>query len=214
MEDKNYYFIIACLCFFSGFINIVTLFYFDRPISHFSGTFTSISQYLYNILEYKKLIELLFMVMFFIVGAVISSILSSDSQEKNIKKYGKVMILFGFIILFLEIYEKNNKLFLYFLTLTMGFQNGMSIHFKGSLIRSTHMTGNLTDFGSYLGKFIKGEKDKLEHIFLSFLEIIQYTLGGVVSIIFLYYIKDYVIIIYSFLYIICGLFMNLKKNKS
>lgn len=122
------------------------------------------------------------------------------------------MIIFGFIILILDNFIKNNKLFLYFLTLTMGFQNGMSIRFKGNLIRSTHMTGNLTDLGSYLGKVIKGEKDKVEYVFLSILEIGNYVLGGILSLICLFYIGGYIVNLYSILYIIFGMFMRIKKS--
>lgn len=212
MKTRDYYFMAACLCFFSGFINIITLFYFGYPISHFSGTFTSIAQYLYKAVGYEKLIELLIMIVCFMVGAIFSAIISDDSQEKNIKRYGIAMIIFGFIILILDNFIKNNKLFLYFLTLTMGFQNGMSIRFKGNLIRSTHMTGNLTDLGSYLGKVIKGEKDKVEYVFLSILEIGNYVLGGILSLICLFYIGSYIVNLYSILYIIFGMFMRIKKS--
>ncbi|MCQ8213595.1 DUF1275 domain-containing protein [Cetobacterium somerae] len=211
MKNRDYYLIVICLCFFSGFINIITLFYFGHPISHFSGTFTSVAEYLYKLIWYEKLLELLIMIICFVVGAIYSAIISEDSQEKNLKKYGKIMVIFGCIILYLDNIIKNNNLFLYFLTLTMGFQNGMSIRFKGNLIRSTHMTGNLTDFGSYLGKVIKGEKDKIDHVLIAALEISQYTLGGIVALICLFYMSDYTVFLYSILYIICGLFLSLKK---
>lgn len=93
----------------------------------------------------------------------------------------------------------------------MGFQNGMSIRFKGSLIRSTHMTGNLTDLGSYIGKVLKGEKNKIENIFLSALEIGQYILGGVVALILLVFFKSYILLLYGILYISCGLYMSSRK---
>lgn len=210
MKKKDYYFIIGCLCFFSGFINIVTLFYFGYAISHFSGTFTSIAKCLYVNINSKELFRLLIMVISFVIGAIFSGIISSDSQEKNLKKYGEILIAFGISILILKNFAKNNQIFLYFLTLTMGFQNAMNIRFKESLIRSTHMTGNLTDLGNYLGKVLKGEKDKLQHVFLSFFEIEQYILGGVIALMCLFYFKDCIIILYSILYTSCGIFM-IKK---
>ena len=175
MKDKDYYIIVASICFFSGFINILTLTYFSYPISHYSGTFTLVAKYIYDIRFYKKLSELIIMIFCFMGGSIFSSVISTNFQEINIKRYGKVIIIFGSIVLISYFLDKTNKLFLFFLTLTMGFQNGMSIRFKGSLIRSTHMTGNLTDLGSYIGKVLKGEKDKIENISLSALEIGQYS---------------------------------------
>lgn len=85
----------------------------------------------------------------------------------------------------------------------------MSIRFKGSLIRSTHMTGNLTDLGSYIGKVLKGEKYKIENIFLSALEM--YIFGGVVALILLVFFKSYILLLYGILYISCGLYMSSRK---
>ena len=211
MKDKDYYIIVASICFFSGFINIITLTYFGYPISHYSGTFTSVAKYIYDIRFYKKLIELIIMIFCFMGGSILSSIVGSNFQEINIKRYGKIIVVFGCIVLISYFLDKTDKLFLFFLTLTMGFQNGMSIRFKGSLIRSTHMTGNLTDLGSYIGKVLKGEKDKIENIFLSALEIGQYILGGVVALILLVFFKSYILLLYGILYISCGLYMSSRK---
>ncbi len=209
IKDKKYYIYVPLLCFFSGYINILTVNYLGFTISHFSGSLTVISEFFLKKDINLKIFQLLILIIIFLLGAIFVSFLGEEETEKNIKNYGKGMASFGVIIILIELLMGFHKEMLYLLTFSMGFQNGMAIKFKDYAIRTTHMTGNLTELGTHIGKLLKGKKGVLKHIILNILEIILFVFGGIIAAYFSMYYKEFSIIIYSALYILFGIVINI-----
>ena len=197
MKNKDYYILVTFLCFSSGFINILTVYYFGYTISHFSGTLTDIGKDFLNYLLYHKILDLFVIIVFFLMGVIFVSLISDDIPENNINRYSQIIIFFALLLLIMSIFFNFNKIILFLLTFSMGFQNGMFLKFNGSTLRTTHMSGNLTEFGSHLGKLLKGKKGEVKYILLYLLEIFQYVLGGGIATYMLISIEKYTLIFYA-----------------
>ncbi|MGX6592407.1 YoaK family protein [Cetobacterium ceti] len=174
-------FFIFLLCFFSGFINILTLFKYAYSISHFSGNMSDVAQKMLmkNLPASVKIIFLL--VFSFILGGFLIGMIIKDTGEEYKKSYGYVMIIYGVLISLINDIPQLNKFLLYFLTFTMGSQNALFIKYRGSVVRTTHMTGNLTELGTNLGKIVRGEKELVPKVLFSFFQVTFYFTGGVLG---------------------------------
>ena len=65
----------------------------------------------------------------------------------------------------------------------MGLQNGMVVSFKGIVVRMTHMSGNITDLGVFIGyKLRKNNNEKLITGLIPFVAIISFVIGGILGI--------------------------------
>jgi uncharacterized membrane protein YoaK (UPF0700 family) len=63
----------------------------------------------------------------------------------------------------------------------MGVQNAMVSHYKGAIIRTTHLSGVLTDIGLALGYKARGLNVEKRRIFLHLLIFIGFLLGGLIA---------------------------------
>ncbi|EMB9932300.1 DUF1275 domain-containing protein, partial [Acinetobacter baumannii] len=63
----------------------------------------------------------------------------------------------------------------------MGLQNAMVSHYKGTIIRTTHLSGVLTDLGLALGYIARGLKVENRRIILHLLIFIGFLSGGIIA---------------------------------
>ena len=63
----------------------------------------------------------------------------------------------------------------------MGLQNAMVSHYKGTIIRTTHLSGVLTDIGLALGYKARGLIVENRRIVLHLLIFIGFLLGGILA---------------------------------
>ena len=71
----------------------------------------------------------------------------------------------------------------------MGIQNAMVSHYKGTIIRTTHLSGVLTDLGLALGYRLIGLKVGRRRIILHLLILFGFLLGGLVASLIYPYLK-------------------------
>ncbi len=63
----------------------------------------------------------------------------------------------------------------------MGLQNAMVSHYKGTIIRTTHLSGVLTDLGLALGYIARGLKVENRRIILHLLIFSGFLIGGIIA---------------------------------
>ena len=67
------------------------------------------------------------------------------------RAYGRVFLLGSAILIIAVIIEynvANTTLFLYLLAVASGLQNGMTTRYSGAVLRTSHITGTITDIGT------------------------------------------------------------------
>jgi len=71
----------------------------------------------------------------------------------------------------------------------MGIQNAMVSHYKGTIIRTTHLSGVLTDLGLALGYRLRGLKVERRRIILHLLILFGFFIGGLLASVIYPYLK-------------------------
>ena len=71
----------------------------------------------------------------------------------------------------------------------MGMQNAMVSHYKGAIIRTTHLSGVLTDIGLTFGYKARGLKVENRRISLHVLIFIGFLMGGLIASLLYPYLK-------------------------
>lgn len=147
----------------AGMANVVGLLGIQHEaVSHMTGTVSRLGVALSES-DGNMVLHLLLVMVSFVIGAGISSVLIRDRVLKPGRRYGLVLILES-ILLFAAIPLLNAHLILgaCVASCACGLQNAMASLYSGTIIRTTHMTGILTDIGIVLGSFFYNkEKDWL-----------------------------------------------------
>lgn len=191
---------IYMLCFLGGLINTVSIVKYSYTVSHFTGHISKAAINLGqgNILEVFKIFTI---VVAFIFGSTISGYLV-DGREFNLKRrYGYSMFILGSGLLFFYVIAKDTWIFFYYLPFMIGVQNGLFISYKGVVVRTSHISGSLTDTGVFIGHCLKGKKQDKWKVYFCIFTVLIFLLGSFFGIEFYYILNDRVFILAGVLYI-------------
>jgi uncharacterized membrane protein YoaK (UPF0700 family) len=139
----------------AGYINVVMLGVYHVPVSHMTGATSRIAIDLAsgNSVDMTGAMEIFFG---FLCGAIISGILIGGTQVQPGRRYGIAMMIEGGILAcsFLLLFFGSMK-GIPLAALACGLQNGMACSYCGLVIRTTHVSGMVTDIGVLIGQMIR-----------------------------------------------------------
>lgn len=145
----------------AGFANVIGLLGFEhQAISHLSGTASQLGSQLgaFN----SSALHLLAIIASFLLGAAFSGVMLQGRSLELGKHYDTLLLVEG-VLFFASAWllEQHGGLGHYFASAACGIQNALVTTYSGAIIRTTHITGIITDLGIMLGKFVRsGEFDK------------------------------------------------------
>lgn len=170
----------------AGFLNAVTLMQFAMPSSHHTGNLTNS---MIRLIEgdFSGFLQIIMLLLSYLIGTVISGFLFPDQQFKLKRRYGWIEIIISLLIVFGSIYIKHSNWYLLETTMILGLQNGMFVYYKGIIVRTTHMTGNLTDTGLAIGRALAGRHSELWKARFQLINLSCFLLGGLLSSSILFY---------------------------
>ncbi|MEL3912185.1 YoaK family protein [Treponema pedis] len=185
---------IILLTFIAGFVNASAVRLFASPISHHTGNVTGIAVSVTDG-AFGFTVKTAASVAAFFLGAFISGLMFYQRKFTLKKRYGIFLMFFssGFFAVSVFTFSKITSLFI--LALILGMQNGMFIFYGDVLVRTTHITGYLTDAAFALAMALRGDKSKLKLAAFYLINIFCFLSGGIFSGV----IKE------SFLLQICGI---------
>lgn len=143
------------LAFSAGLVNCVALLGFvNLAVSHVTGTVTATAAALWQ-QDHDALQLGLGIVLAFFVGAIISGVIVKNEALQIGRHYG-VALLVESILLFAATYffVQHNVWGELLASAACGLQNAMIATYSGSVIRTTHLTGILSDLGASIGNWI------------------------------------------------------------
>ncbi len=146
------------LAFIAGFINAVGLLGFEhQAVSHVSGTATLLGAGLASS-GHGAVWHLAGVVLSFFVGACFSGWLLHGASLRLGRHYDTALIVEA-LLLFAALYFLSSASFLghFAASAACGLQNAMATAYSGAVVRTTHLTGIVTDLGIMLGAFLRGE---------------------------------------------------------
>jgi uncharacterized membrane protein YoaK (UPF0700 family) len=142
----------SVLCLMGGFINAVGfLSIYHEAVTHLTGNTTVLAIAIAHN-DAGAMLHLAAMIGSFMLGAAVSAYFLKDAVLRLGRRYGAVMVLEG-MVLFLAAYflSRGSRIGEYLATLACGLQNGMASTYSGATVRTTHVSGMLTDIGIMFG---------------------------------------------------------------
>ncbi len=194
-----------------GFLNTLGILEFGDSISHFSGNVSRLAIE-FETVNFFRVNTILCLLLSYFLGSIFSGMIL-NSQEFSFKhRYGIILMSIGLSIVFLYEFFYLTIFFKYALTFLLGVQNGLFISYRGVVVRTTHITGNLTDAGVYFGRAIRGERqDSWKILFYSF-NIFVFFLGSFLGIKIFNKLGSLAFIVIALVYITIGTVYFILKH--
>ena len=193
---KEFYSVViggSILCFNSGFINLITLAgSYSATVSHVTGNITRMSIAIFQ--EDLTVFALVSSIVFsFMFGSFVAGFLVGDSRFRLGRSYGYVLLLESGALFLSFLFVKNELVIGEWLAaFACGLQNAMATSYSGFAVRTTHMTGIITDIGSIIGQACRTDTNNSELWRLKVMVplFLGYLLGGVGGQICYMFMKD------------------------
>src|SRR5574343_534777 len=168
------------LAFNAGMMNALGLLsIWHQTVSHMTG---NVSMLAIAILHGQSMQAIygICVISSFVLGSLYSGYLLGSSHFQLGRRYGIPLSLSALCIflcwLFIPYYPRYALLWA---CVGMGMQNAMVSHYKGAIIRTTHLTGLLTDLGLNFGYLLRGLPVEKRRIILLLLILIGFLCGGI-----------------------------------
>lgn len=118
----------------------------------------------------------------FFVGAMLAGFVIHHPTLDISRPYGRTITGIGLLLLvaFFSL-GRFPLLSIGLAALGCGLQNSLATHYRGIVLRTTHLTGMITDFGITLGMRLRGHDVSVWKIQVPFLLIISFSLGGLLA---------------------------------
>ncbi len=169
----------ATLTFSAGMVNVIALLSFThKAATHVTGVTSSLSIALSR-LEYSGSAQAMCMLLSFFGGAFLSGAIIRDGHLKMGRRYG-VALAIEACFLFLATYFFVNGIVLgeYLACLAAGLQNGLASAYSGTIVRTTHLTGIVTDLGVLMGNRARGIVIDARKFKLLTIILVSFIVGG------------------------------------
>lgn len=165
----------------AGFINVCLLGFFTVPVSHMTGAVSLFSIELGRGLSGDTGVVLA-LVLGFLMGALISGLIIGSGHLMPGRRYGLALILEGVILGIATVFLlMGSGIGVVLAAMACGVQNAMASSYYGLVVRTTHVTGIITDIGVMLGHWIRDRTIQGWKLLLLTSLLGSFFLGGLVA---------------------------------
>lgn len=166
----------------AGMINVMGLLtVLHQSISHMTGNVSMIAIAFYQ-QQWGNILYLFLILCCYVIGSLYSGYILASGVPKIGRRYGLPLLLVTLFILFcwgfLPYFPRYGLLWA---ATAMGVQNAMVSHYGGTIIRTTHLSGVLTDLGLALGYLLKGLKVENRRLVLHTAILLGFFIGGLIA---------------------------------
>lgn len=164
----------------AGMVNAVGFLAFEhQAITHLTGTTTLLGVAVAQGQGGHALVLLLFLLSFF-AGAVVSGAIVRDSTLRLGRRYGIALMLeSALLVLAIPLLGRHSIAGICVATAACGLQNAMASTYSGAVLRTTHVSGIVTDLGILLGQRLRGLGHDARRRNLYLLILLGFALGAV-----------------------------------
>ncbi|OOE98488.1 DUF1275 family protein [Salinivibrio sp. MA351] len=170
------------LALIAGTINAIGLLGFEhQAVSHVSGTATQFGSGLFAG-QWMHVVQLGGLLLAFFLGAAVSGCLLHGSTLKLGRHYDSALFVeAGLIVVAFYFLSRGLAIGQLAASAACGLQNAMATTYSGAIVRSTHLTGIVTDLGLMLGGKLRGNRVDKRKLMLFLLIASGFIVGGVVG---------------------------------
>lgn len=167
------------LAFNAGCVNAVGLLGFKHEsVSHLSGASTLLAKAAVHA-DFAGAGHLALVILCFMFGAAICSLIVGNESLRMGRRYGVALFVEALMLVAAALLLKNGSSHgHFFASAACGLQNAMATTYSGAIVRTTHVTGLVTDLGIALGASMRGEPLERRKIQLLGALIIGFVFGS------------------------------------
>lgn len=169
----------AVLAFCAGMINVIALLGFvHKGITHVTGNCSLLSIAVLD-RDWNNITQLSLIVLSFFAGSMISGIIVGDAHLKAGRRYGFALAVESVLLLVSTYGFARGFLFgEYFASMAAGLQNALASTYSEAIVRTTHLTGILTDLGTLTGHKLRGLPVDKKRVSLLAIIFFAFLFGG------------------------------------
>lgn len=162
----------------AGYVNSVVLGFFHVPVSHMTGAVSRIGLDVAGGIHGDAWTGTT-IILGFVFGASIAGLLVGARNLTPSRRFGVALLMEGlFLGLATWMLHQNHRLGLPAAALACGLQNAMASSYCGLQIRTTHVTGVVTDIGMMIGQWLRHRwVDRRKLLFFTLI-FLGFGLGG------------------------------------
>jgi uncharacterized membrane protein YoaK (UPF0700 family) len=169
------------LAIVAGYVNVVVLGVFHVPVSHMSGAVSRLSIDLASrdLADFQVVLSI---VAGFLFGAVVSGIVIGGRKLVPGRRYGVALLIEGAVLaLSTLLLRRGYAPGITLAAIACGIQNAMASSYFGLVIRTTHVTGIVTDIGVMIGHWIRHRTVRLWKLYLLASILTGFFVGGILG---------------------------------
>lgn len=172
----------ALLATVAGMVNAVGwLGLYHQAVTHMTGTATLLGIAAAR-QDAGQVLHFGVMLVAFVAGCAASGFIVGDSTLRLGRRYGvalalESLLLFAAVPVLLAGHEGG----LWLVAAAAGLQNAMAATFSGAVVRTTHMSGIITDLGTFLGQWARGDRVDRRRVTLYLALLGGFLVGGVLA---------------------------------
>lgn len=170
------------LSFTAGIINSVALLGFaNQAVTHVTGSISlaaaaAVQQ------NWGYVSHLALVVFFFFLGAILSGLITQGNKLMMGRRYGVALLIeSALLVIATQLFIHSSFWAQMVASMACGLQNAMVTTFSGAIIRTTHLTGLVTDLGAKIGHWLRGGIMDKRRLLLYVLLFSGFASGGVVG---------------------------------
>lgn len=166
----------------AGMINVLGLVtILHQSVSHMTGNVSMLAM-AFIAWQPATIIYLILVLLCYVIGSFYSGLILGNSHFSLTRRYGVPLSLVAFfIVLCWLLLPYFPRYALLWACVAMGVQNAMVSHYKGTIIRTTHLSGVLTDLGLALGYKARGLPVESKRVVLHLLILAGFIVGGILA---------------------------------
>lgn len=170
----------AALAAVAGSVNAVGfLGLHHQALSHLSGTATSLGVEIAHA-EWRLAGHALLVLVFFFLGCVLSGVIIRQSTLRAGRRYGVALTVEAGLLFGAAYFFRHGSLAgAYLATMACGLQNAMATTYSGAVVRTTHVTGIITDLGIAMGLAARRERVDWRRMRLYGFLLAGFFVGGI-----------------------------------
>lgn len=166
----------------AGMVNVLGLLtVLHQSVSHMTGNVSMLASAILAG-HTASIIYLLCILLCYVLGSLYSGLILAQTTLSLNRRYGLPLSLMAVCLVlcwfFLPIFPRYALLWA---AVAMGMQNAMVSHYHGAIIRTTHLSGVLTDLGLALGYRLRGLPVAKRRILLHLLILVGFFIGGLIA---------------------------------
>jgi len=198
----------CCLACLGAAVNAYYLVQLGTSVSHLTGDVAKMAM---NIVEGRlqisgAVLSLLAATAGFVLGATAAGYAIHHPTMELSRPYGRAVMAIGVCLgtahfTFLPVPILSIGL----AAAACGFQNALATHYRGMVLRTTHLTGLLTDFGTNLGMLLKGHQMARWRLLTPALLVLSFFLGALSGCVLAISQPRYALLLLATCYLLGGL---------